>query len=99
MSRKLLKFDWTAVVHCGVQTLAIVPNFDVFKDCCSGQGPTSKLSGHTFGFQTAEETFHDRIIVTIPYPTYTQGGHKLRFFEEGKRNLGPWVLSVVHERA
>jgi hypothetical protein len=51
--------------------LAIVPNFDVFKDhqACFSSG--SELSNDTFRLEGTEEAFHDGVVITVAHSAHT----------------------------
>jgi len=53
-----------------MQTLAIVPSFDVLEDGGASQCPRGKLIGGAFKLEGAEEAFHRGIVVTIPDSTH-----------------------------
>ncbi len=72
MSVLLLELHWAEVAEGGMQALAIVPNLNVFKDRGACECMGGKLVRHTFGFQGAEETFRDRIVVTVANPAHAQ---------------------------
>src|SRR5215207_3896301 len=72
MSVKLFELHRAEIAEGGVQALAIVPNFNIFKDRGACQSMGCKLVSHTFCFQRSEETFSHRIVVTIANSTHAQ---------------------------
>ena len=66
MSMFLFELHGAEIAEGGMQTLAIVPNLNVFKDggACLGMG--GKLASDTFCFEGAEETFRHCIVVAVP---------------------------------
>src|SRR5512141_2415576 len=70
MSRVVFEFHGTAIAERGMQTLAIVPSFDVLEDGGASQCPRSKRIGGAFKLEGAEEAFHRSIVVTISDSTH-----------------------------
>ena len=48
-----------------MQTLAIVPSFDKFKDGGTSLSSRGEEMAGTFGFERAEKALHDRIVKAI----------------------------------
>ena len=65
MSVKLFERHRAEIAEGGMQTLAIVPNLDVFKDGGARLGMCGELVSDTFCFEGAEETFSNSIVVAI----------------------------------
>jgi hypothetical protein len=65
MSVLVFEFHRVELAEGGMQTLAIVPNLNVFKDGAARLGMCGELVGDTFCFEGAKETFFNRIIVAI----------------------------------
>ena len=69
---QFLTLGWSQIAECGMASLAIVKNFDIFKDF----GP-SLLTGvlvpamDEFHFQSVEKTFGHRVIPAISLPAHT----------------------------
>src|SRR5512145_2614201 len=65
MSVLLLELHRAEIAEGGMQTLAIVPNLNVFKDggTCLGMG--SELASGTFCFESTKETFRHGIVITV----------------------------------
>ncbi len=72
MSVLLFELHGAEIAEGGMQTLAIVPNLNVFKDCGACLGMGCKLTGDTFRFQRTEETFRDCVVVTVANPAHAQ---------------------------
>ena len=53
-----------------MQALPIVPNLNILKDHCSCQCMRGKLTGHTFSFKGAKETFSNCIVIAISNPAH-----------------------------
>ena len=70
MSKIQFEIDRAEVAKRGMQALPIVPNFNVFKDRCMCQRTSSKLTDHTFGFESAEKTFSNCIVISVPNPAH-----------------------------
>ena len=70
MSVLLFELHGAEIAEGGMQTLAIVPNLNVFKDggACLGMG--SEPVGDTFCFEGAKETLSHRIIVAVADSTH-----------------------------
>ena len=54
-----------------MQTLAIVPSFDEFKDGRASLGSRGEGLAGTFGFERAEKALHDRIVKAISDTAHT----------------------------
>ena len=71
MSRIEFELDGTEIAQRRVQTLAIVPSFDVFKEGCAGLSPRGKALAGTFGFERAEKALHGCVVKAISNPAHT----------------------------
>jgi hypothetical protein len=65
MSVLLFELHRGEIAEGGMQTLAIVPNLNVFKDGGACLGMCDELVGDTFRFESAKETFCHRIVVAV----------------------------------
>ena len=72
MSVLLFELHGAEIAESGMQTLAIVPNLNVFKDRGACQGVCCKLSGNAFSFQCAKETLSDCIVITVTNSTHAR---------------------------
>ena len=71
MSRFAFELDWAQVVQGRVQTLPIVPSFDVLEDSGTSLRSRIKLMICTFSFKGAEKAFHSSVIEAIADPAHT----------------------------
>ena len=71
MSRFAFELHGTQIVQSRVQTLPIVPSFDVLED--SRASLCSRIKGMicTFGLERAEKAFHGSIVEAIADPAHT----------------------------
>ena len=60
------------IAEGGMQTLAIVPNLNVFKDGGACLGTCGKLVGDTFCLEGAKETLSHRIVIAIAGSTHAR---------------------------
>src|SRR6266498_2294283 len=65
MTRNLFELRRTKIAEQGVQTLTIVPSFDVLEDGGTGVSACVKLLNSTFGLESAEKAFHRCIVKTV----------------------------------
>ena len=70
MSVLLFELHRAEIAEGGMQTLAIVPNLNVFKNCGTCLSMSSELAGDTFCFEGTEETFSHCIVVAIAGPAH-----------------------------
>ena len=70
MSRFEFELRGAEVAERGVQTLTIVPTFDVDEDGGASLGTRVKGCLSTFGFERAEKAFHGSIVETIADPAH-----------------------------
>ena len=52
--------------------MTIVPNLQILKDGCAGQGTGIKRASDTFRFESAKETFHDGVVVAVPHAAHAK---------------------------
>src|SRR5258708_4307972 len=91
---QLLKPAGTLVSQRRMQALPVVKHLDVLEDPVPGLGPCGKpLLMNQLFLQRRKETFHDRVVVTVPDathaardPVFTQ--HSL------KRSAGVWAPAI-----
>ena len=65
MSQFAFELHGTEVAERGVQTVTIVPTFDVLEDGRASLGPCVKLPISAFDLERAEKAFHRSIVETI----------------------------------
>ena len=65
MSRFEFELHGAEVAERGVQTLTIVPSFDVLEDGCVSSSSRLKLPISAFGLECAEKAFHGRVVKAI----------------------------------
>lgn len=65
MSRILFELRWAKVAERGVQTLTIVPSFDVLEDGGAGMSACVELFIGAFGLEGTEKAFHGGIVKTV----------------------------------
>lgn len=65
MTRLEFELQRAEIAESGVQTLTIVPTFDVLEDGCSSLGTRGKLRNGTLGLESGEETFHGSIVEAV----------------------------------
>ena len=70
MTRFLFELRWTKIAERGVQTLTIVPSFDVLEDGSVGVSACVKLLIGAFGLERAKKTFHGSIVKAIANPAH-----------------------------
>src|SRR5512138_2407824 len=70
MTRFTFELDWAKVVQGRVQTLPIVPSFDVLEDGGASLGSRIKLMICTFDLESAEKAFHGSVVEAITNPAH-----------------------------
>src|SRR5512143_3990763 len=71
MTRFSFELDRAKVVQGRVQTLPIVPSFDVLEDSGASLGSGIKLMICTFSLERAEKAFHGSVVEAIADPAHT----------------------------
>ena len=66
MTRFEFELDGAEVAQRRVQTLTIVPSFDVLEDGRTSLGPGGELRIGAFSLECAEKAFHSGIVEAIP---------------------------------
>ncbi len=70
MSRSSFELHGAKVTERGVQTVRIVPTFDVLEDSRASLSTCLKLDVGAFRFESAEEAFHRRIVEATAPPAH-----------------------------
>ena len=71
MTRFEFELHGAEVAQRGVQTLTIVPAFDVLEDGCASLGTCGELRSCALGFESREKAFHGGIIEAITDAAHT----------------------------
>ena len=70
MSVLVFELHRAEIAEGGMQTLAIVPNLNIFKDGGTCLGVCGERVGDTFCFEGAKETLSDCIVVAVSHSAH-----------------------------
>ncbi len=70
MSGFRFKLHRAKIAQRGMQSLAVIPGFDIGKEGRARRGTAWERLGGAFGFESGEETLHSSIVVAIANPAH-----------------------------